>query len=960
MKKIRITLSLMLLLALCAVALTACKSSLSVPTDLELNVETQTLSWKFVKGAKFYTIQISGQEREITTKSNTVSLEDLEAGEYEIRVKASGDGEVYKDSDWAVFQFTREQETGLRYKLINNNTAYELVGGGTASGDVVMEDVFRGKPVVAIADKALYGNNKITSFVVSKNVKTIGDKAFAKCGALTAVTIPEGVTSIGEYAFQSCKVMETVSLPDSVTVITPYMFAWCKALTSVTVGQYITTIGDYAFDNCTMLTSFSYTGSDNTGSKVTIPKQVQYIGEYAFSDCITFTELEIGESAQLIGSYAFSGCKALNKVKIGENVQTIMDYAFAKCPELTTIAIPDSVQMLGEGAFFSCDLLSEVSLGTGLQSVARYAFTNTAIWKNAESMLTIDGWLLEVMDKTIAKLVISSDIYGIADYAVSYCSKLVQVDLKGIKYVGMASFAANSELYRIGFDDALLLLGDYALYGCPYLESVDLGNSLQRIGSYAFASCEKLQDKITIPETVTFIGTRAFRKTAAYNAVNPSKGGAVYMGNWVVDYVYSTFGAYIGDGTVAIKDGVRGIASYTFSNKRIRSIIMPDSVEYVCRGAFYNCATSSIRLSASLKYIDDYAFYNCAYANFGGENYDLVIPEGTVYIGRSAFYSCGSVVSATIPGSVKTIGPYAFYGCSLLGAAVEVTTDTGEKDEAGNPINKVTTIQGTLTLGEGIETIGDRAFQNCTYMRAVVIPNSVTSIGSRVFYKCESLQSAKIGSGITAISEYMFYKCIALESVELPDTLESIGNYAFRGCEMLKNVDMKAVKTIGRYSFYGCKALEVMVLPEGLTSIGDYAFRGCTSVASFVIPSSVTEIGKHVFYGLNNTTLYTEVDSVQPLWNAHYNSSFRPVFWGCTLSDDGEYVVSFETGKDVIINPLATNGISDPVRKGYTFAGWATEQGSTTVAYTSETVADAPEGVELYAIWTQSADETQT
>ena len=128
MKKIRIILVLMLLLALCAVTLTACNTTLGAPSGLMLDIETQTLSWKLVQGAKFYTIQISGQERELTTKTNQVSLEDLEPGEYEIRVKANGDGEIYEDSDWTVYNFTREYETGLRYKLINNDTAYQLVG----------------------------------------------------------------------------------------------------------------------------------------------------------------------------------------------------------------------------------------------------------------------------------------------------------------------------------------------------------------------------------------------------------------------------------------------------------------------------------------------------------------------------------------------------------------------------------------------------------------------------------------------------------------------------------------------------------------------------------------------------------------------------------------------------------------------------------------------------------------
>ena len=156
MKKICI---ILFLLSLCVLTLAACDSSLSQPTGLIFDVETQTLTWSAVKGAKFYTVQISGQEREITTKTTSVSLEDLAAGDYEIRIRANSDGKAFDDSGWTVYQFTREEESGLKYELINNDTAYQLVSGGTASGDVVMEDTFRGKPVVAIADNRWHKTN---------------------------------------------------------------------------------------------------------------------------------------------------------------------------------------------------------------------------------------------------------------------------------------------------------------------------------------------------------------------------------------------------------------------------------------------------------------------------------------------------------------------------------------------------------------------------------------------------------------------------------------------------------------------------------------------------------------------------------------------------------------------------------------------------------------------------------
>ena len=291
MKKTRLLLLSICLLALCALLLVSCGSSLNEPSGLYFDIETQTLHWNAVKGAKYYTIQISGQSRDITTKTTSVSLEALEAGDYEVKIRANGDGEVVEDSDWIVYNFTRVPESGLKYRLINNDTEYELVGGGTATGDVVMEDYFRGKPVTSIADKALYNNTKITSLTVGNNVKTIGVKAFNRCANLTKIVIPEGVVSIGEYAFQSCKALTEIVLPDSVTSISPYIFSWCTALEKVTLSKNLVDIGEYAFSNCEALTTITYNGCNKTGYEAYLPDSLKYIATYSFSDCLAMASL---------------------------------------------------------------------------------------------------------------------------------------------------------------------------------------------------------------------------------------------------------------------------------------------------------------------------------------------------------------------------------------------------------------------------------------------------------------------------------------------------------------------------------------------------------------------------------------------------------------------------------------------------------------------------------------------
>lgn len=952
MKKRNLKIALVLLSGLLALFLASCgmfQSKISQPSGIMLDIETQTIKWNMVKNAEYYTVRISGEEKEYTTKTPAFSIEYLEAGEYEISIKANGDGEVFNDSDWKTYPFQRAYETGLKYQLINNDTEYQLVGGGKASGDVVMESTYRGKPVTAIADKALYGNTKITGLTVGENVKTIGDKALSKCSKLVSVVIPESVTSIGEYAFQSCKALTTITLPDSVTVIEPYAFAWCSALTEIKLSRNLTAINEYAFSNCEALTAITYNGAPAGEIKACLPETMSYIGTYAFSDCEALSGIALG-GTQTIEQFAFSDCKALTAVDFGNRLTNLGSYAFYKCVMLTRAILPDTTATVGEGAFYSCETLSEVALGKGIRELSYNVFAYTDLMNKAssEELFIVDGWLIQVVNNQIDKINLKEGVHGLASYAFYGCSKLEQATFSGVKYVNYAAFANSAMLYRVVFDDALVAVDDYSFYNCPYLANVDLGNKISDIGSYAFGYCGTLAT-MELPESVRSIGTYAFRNTAAYATVQKSSAkGVVYMGGWAVDYV-----APANPMSAAIlNEGTKGIANYTFSNQTVLLVSVPDSVEYIGRGAFYKCQTYLVNLPASLKQIGDYAFYNCAYTMFG-ENYALTIPAGTEYIGRSAFYNCTNVLSLTVPGSVKTIGPYAFFGCQSIGAMGEITQATGKKDQDGNPVTEVVMLKGTVSLGEGIQYIGDRAFQNCISITEITVPQSVTYLGARAFYKCTELQSVTLGSGLTEISEYAFYKCEKLESVTVSDSLKTVGNYAFRGCVALKSFDFGQITSIGRYSFYGCSALEYVALPDSLLSIGDYAFRGCANATAIIIPDSVQQIGKHVFYGLKSTTLYIESAQAGENWSHQFNSSFRPVFWGCTLSEDNGYVASVTAGKDKIINPKATNGISDPKRNGYVFGGWATEAGSTVPAYTSQNVSEAPDGTALYAIWTQ-------
>jgi len=188
------------------------------------------------------------------------------------------------------------------------------------------------------------------------------------------------------------------------------------------------------------------------------------------------------------------------------------------------------------------------------------------------------------------------------------------------------------------------------------------------------------------------------------------------------------------------------------------------------------------------------------------------------------------------------------------------------------------------------------------------------------------------GLPVTTIGYAAFYNFFAFTSITIPDSVTTIGESAFNGCVSLTDI----------------------TIPNSVTHIGAFAFLFCQKMTGITIPSSVTHMGEWALATVSHATTYTEFTSKPNDWNASWNHSNHHVFWGCTLSSDKTFVVSFtKTSTSIEIgNHVA---IAAPYREGFAFGGWAASEidvANGVASYTAANVNSAPNGTTLYAIWT--------
>ena len=714
---------------------------------------------------------------------------------------------------------------------------------------------------------AFRGCSSLQSVGDISNCTTIGEEAFHFCSSLKSIDI-SSCNSLEDRLFAICSNLEEVKLSKQLAKIGSNVFNGCSNLKSIDLS-YCTSIGEYAFNECRSITAVGSIASFSS------------IQRYAFYNCVNLSDIDLS-NCTFVGENAFYNCAKLSSINLSK-CKLFETNAFAYCEGLREVDL-SSCSSLAEGFFKGCSNLKAIKGIENFTTIPAYAFEGTGIETLSLPLCTTiqKGAFKKCIQLKSVNLPKCETIEG---YKTEYyeeegafwgCDNLLKVDLPNCTNIGESTFCSCSKLKSINIPVCQTIDKEAFAY-CGNLNEVSLPNTIQKLGYKCFNGNTTLTLYAkNVPALDRYPGNMAETDTLALGKnvliIVPEESLAAYQAadvwNTMSERIFPLGTQFNYDVEATAQASTSGLQK-AIGEKNLRSV-----VTLKVKGSI-----NSYDIMVMRNKMDNLHYLDLADADVKSNTYHYYTGYCTQddILGPHTFADLDKLITVKLPKSVKYIDQ-AFNNCSQL-RSVEMpenlicigdTVDWTFWEDNVGAFRNCTNLEGIIF--HNCERIGRYAFNQCTSLQEITLPKNLKHVGSYAFSQCSQLKDIILPSEVETISYHAFEYC-NLESIQFPPSLKSIESYAFSGCSKLSSINLPGLTNISENTFNGCSNLTEVKLPSTLERIGNNAFENCSNLNKVytytVLPINIDQ---NTFTNFKATTLYVPTQS--------YDNYYWSTQWG--------------------------------------------------------------------------------
>lgn len=747
--------------------------------------------------------------------SNAPTLEKIALGEAieEVEENLAGNSEVFKNYEVSEKNkkytskegvlYSKDLSTLYAYPIAKEGAEYVIDSSTTKIANRAFKDKFKGEQI----DAETVGKHLI-KVTMTQNVSEIGDEAFLNRVGLTNVDftnvaspaemrigtrafmytkleqypIPANTVSIGEGAFESdLKMRNVVNIqqkelvfPEGLKEIGERAFLHNIALEKVKLAKTVESIGAYAFGSCANMQEF-----DSNKNEL-----ISKIPDGMLSKTIDLERFNFPKNITEIGTDALLATR-IEELNIPETVTKIGDAAFAKMKSLKKINVPDSVVELGRGVFSETLSLKFDKIDVPSNSQVLLKENGGLYNRDKTELIKFDN------SSTITEYTMPDTITSIDNGAFKENENLTKITLsKNLKRIGEQAFH-SSKIEELTIPSTVEGIGPKAFYGTKQLKKLVFENAsmLKTLPSGVFDTSSI--EELTLPEGLEYATEKdIFRNMKNLKTLNiPSTLRDIEIGAMLTSTKIKTINVHDANEHLTVEDGIL----YTKDKKTLiyattsfdKSTLDISGVTEIRKYAFYNNAKlKEVTGTSDLSAIREGAFQKSKI-----ETIDL---SNVLEIEKSAFKQ--SAIKKANLSNIETLGEQVFSRCTSL----EELNLSNKISNIGRATFEQTKIKN-LILPDSIENIGEMAF-NKAEIETLVIGNGIKSMETVLdaFKTCAKLKSITLGDGITEVGEKAFSEWKSLEEIKLGNALSTIHTTAFDNLVNLKKVQAETQEQLNR------------------------------------------------------------------------------------------------------------------------------------------------------------------